>query len=167
MRVVCWGDDSRSRDGVNATGRMREAEGLSKRVFYHLFAGFDRRVRGRARRAGSVDGIGFTHGTGVRSSGVTRRSVVRSFVATRTRDVRRDEPIASITMVLVSIPFAVRHSSMFVARAIASRSIDRSRRPRGHSTTGENGRTRVRETRDRDSDVWDRFGGSQFENVPP
>lgn len=141
----------RSRDGVNAAGRTREDEGLSKGVFYHLSARFDRRVRGRARRAGAVDGIiGFTHarGTGVRSSGVTVSLVVRSFAtrrdATRARDVRRDEPIASIAMDRV-FRFDSFRPLAGVARAIASRSIDRSRpTPTWTRTEDAGGRTSLK-----------------------
>jgi hypothetical protein len=173
---VFGGTIPRSRDGVHATGRIRETSGLSKRVFYHLFAGFDRRVRGRARR---VRGFGRwdrfhprPHGTGVRSS-VRWTSFVRSVVATRTRDVRRDDPITSMTMDLVSIPFAL----VAFRRRCSSRARDRVPVDRSvatptwtHSTTRDtHGRTRARDkpAANRDSDVWDRFGGSQFENVPP
>ena len=144
---VGGGTIPRSRDGVNAAGRTREDEGLSKGVFYHLSARFDRRVRGRARRAGAVDGIiGFTHarGTGVRSSGVTVSLVVRSF-ATRRDATRRVHAMSDGTnrshpsrwiACFVSFRFVLSPASR--ARSRRGRSIGRDRRPRGHAR-----RTRV------------------------
>ena len=111
----------RSRDGVHATGRIRETSGSSKRVFYHLFAGFDRHVRGRARRAGSVDGIGFTH-TPTRNGGSVVRwtSFVRSFVRSSRRVHAMCDGTIRITGNRVD-PVRRLSPSVFVARAIASR----------------------------------------------
>lgn len=116
----------RSRDGVHATGRIRETSGSSKRVFYHLFAGFDRHVRGRAHteRAGSVDGIGFTH-TPTRNGGsvvrwTSHRSFGRRDAYTRCATGRSESPE------IVSIPFvAFRRRCSSRARSRPGRSIGR------------------------------------------
>jgi len=144
-----WGDRTvpRSRDGVNATGRTREAEGLSKRVFYHSSAAFDRRGRGRARRAGAVDGIGFTRIHTERGFG--RRPVSRascSFARRCARDVS-DGTNRRHRARWISFRFVLRSAFRVVVAIVAvdrsfvrsfDRSIgrDRRRRPRGRGRTG-------------------------------
>ena len=133
----------RSRDGVNAAGRTREDEGLSKGVFYHLSARFDRRVRGRARRAHvPIDGIIHRFhprprngGSVVRCHGVTVSLVVRSFATRRVRAMsdgtNRSHPSRWIAC-FVSFRFVLSPASR--ARSRRGRSIGRDRRPRGVDT---------------------------------
>ena len=168
--VVCLGGRFRGR----ATGYTRR-DGFARRRVYRneFFTIYSRGSIGtfavaRDECAGSVDGIGFTHAHTERGFG---RPVdfVRSFVATRTRDDRRDDPITSITMDFVSIPFvAFRRRCSSRARSRPGRSIGRDAHVDALDDE-RHGRTRARDkpAANRDSDVWDRFGGSQFENLPP
>lgn len=119
----------------------------------------------RDERAGSVDGIGFTH-TPTRNGGsvvrwTSHRSFGRRDAYTRCATGRSESPE------IVSIPFVAfrrRCSSRARSRPVATPTWT-------HSTTRErHGRTRAwngKPAGNRDSDVWDRFGGSQLENVPP
>ena len=172
--VVCLGGRFRGR----ATGYTRR-DGFARRRVYRneFFTIYSRGSIGtfavaRDECAGSVDGIGFTHAHTERGFGRPVdfvRSFVRSFVATRTRDDRRDDPITSITMDFVSIPFvAFRRRCSSRARSRPGRSIGRDAHVDALDDE-RHGRTRARDkpAANRDSDVWDRFGGSRFENLPP
>ena len=124
-------------------GRARRRVYQNEFFCVHLSAAFDRRGRGRARRAGAVDGIGFTRvhterGFGRRPAGGTHR--VRFVRATlyRARCVGRRDGIHRDGFRFGSSSVQSRRR-----RAIASRSIDRSigsrptdGRPRGRGRMG-------------------------------
>lgn len=170
---VLGGAIPRSRDGVNATGRIRETSGSSKRVFFLQFIRGVRSARSRSRATRGFGRWDRFHPRPRPNGGSVVRwtSFVRSVVAIacarcatgRSDHIHHDgfrvDPVRRLS------------PSVFVARAIASRSIGSVATPTYVDALDDerHGRTRARgkPAANRDSDVWDRFGGSQLENVPP